>query len=216
MVRKNQLPQFPNDYLNEKAKEYDTLIWMERNQKRATIMALNYLYSEDLGENKQFRGPYLILDLGCGTGYSSEVMLENGHRVIGIDVLNDMIIKARNKKSFFQNHNNLELVLADINHLPLKSKSIDHVISISGYNFITYNRNSVKDKIKTVNNTAKYLYRVLKKETGRIIIEFYPKDEQELDLFVSSFKKNGFDGYLIKSKSNQKAGQTFLSLKKIR
>jgi len=216
MPRKSDPPKFPDSYLGEKAKEYDTLIWMERNQKKATFMALNYLYNEDLGENKQLRGPYLILDLGCGTGYSSEVLLENGHRVIGIDILNDMIIKARNKKSFFQNHNNLELVLADINHLPLKSKSIDHIISISGYNFITYNKNSVKDKIKTVNNTAKYLHRVLRKETGRIIIEFYPKDDEELDLFVSSFKKNGFDGYLIKSKPNQKAGQTFLSLKKIR
>ena len=35
MVRKNQLPQFPNDYLNEKADEYDSSKWMERNQKRS-------------------------------------------------------------------------------------------------------------------------------------------------------------------------------------
>jgi len=216
MPRKSDPPKFPDSYLGEKAKEYDTLIWMERNQKKSTKIAINYLYSEDLGENKQNGRPYLILDLGCGTGYSSEILLENGHKVIGIDVLSDMIIKARNKKKLFQNNNNLELILADINYLPLKSNSIDHIISISAYNFITYNRNSVRDKIKTINNTAKYLYKVLKSESGRIVIEFYPKDEQELDLFVSSFKKNGFDGYLIKSKPNQKAGQTYLNLKKIR
>ena len=214
MPRKSDPPKFPDSYIGEKATEYDTLIWMERNQKRATTMALNYLYSEDLGENKQFRGPYLILDLGCGTGYSSEVLLENGHRVIGIDVLKDMIIKARNKKSFFQNHNNLDLVLADINHLPLKSKSIDHIISISVYNFITYNRNSVRDKIKTVNNTAKYLHRILKNETGQIIIEFYPEDDQELTIFNKSFTRNGFEGFMVKNKPKQKSGQTFLLLKK--
>ena len=180
------------------------------------VLILHSMFIWDLVEDKQFRDPYLFLDLGCGTGYSSEVLLENGHKVIAIDILNDMIIKARNKKVLFQNHNNLELVLADINHLPLKTNSINHIISISAYNFITYNKNSVREKIKTVNNTAKYLHRVLKKNTSRIIIEFYPKDEQELDLFVSSFKKNGFDGYLIKSKPSQKAGQTFLSLKKIR
>jgi ubiquinone/menaquinone biosynthesis C-methylase UbiE len=127
-----------------------------------------------------------------------------------------MIIKARNKKILFQNNNNFELILADINYLPLKRNSIDHIISISAYNFITYNRNNERDKIKTINNTAKYLYKVLKSESGRIVIEFYPKDDEELDLFVSSFKKNGFDGYLIKSKPNQKAGQTYLNLKKIR
>jgi 18S rRNA (guanine1575-N7)-methyltransferase len=216
MPRKTDPPKFPDSYVGEKAEEYDTLIWMERNQKKSTNMALNYLYSEYSEDNKQFRGPYLFLDLGCGTGYSSEVLLENGHRVIGIEVLNDMIIKARNKKILFQNNNNFELILADINYLPLKRNSIDHIISISAYNFITYNRNNERDKIKTINNTAKYLYKVLKSESGRIVIEFYPKDDEELDLFVSSFKKNGFDGYLIKSKPNQKAGQTYLNLKKIR
>ena len=216
MPRKSEPPKFPDSYIGDKAKEYDTLIWMERNQKKSTKMALNYLYSEELGENIQIEGPYIFLDLGCGSGYSSEILLENGNKVIGIDVLSDMIIKARNKKQLFQNNDNFELILADINYLPLKKNSVDYVISISAYNFITYNRNSLRDKIKTINNTAKYLYKVLKNQTGRIVIEFYPKDEKELDLFVSSFKKNGFDGYLIKSKPNQKAGQTYLSLKKIR
>lgn len=216
MPRKTDPPKFPDSYVGEKAEEYDSLIWMERNQKTSTEMALNYLYNEYLGCNKQFRGPYLFLDLGCGTAYSSEILLENGHKVIGVDVLSDMIIKARNKKKLFPNNNNFELILADINYLPLKRNSIDHIISISAYNFITYNRNYERDKIKTINNTAKYLYKVLKSESGRIVIEFYPKDDEELDLFVSSFKKNGFDGYLIKSKPNQKAGQTYLSLKKIR
>ena len=102
MPRKSNPPKFPNSYLGEKAKEYDTLIWMERNQKKSTKMAINYLYREDLGENKQYGKPYLILDLGCGTGYSSEILLENGHKVVGIEVLSDMIIKARKKNTYFR------------------------------------------------------------------------------------------------------------------
>ena len=44
-------------------------------------MALNYLYNENLEENNQFREQFLFLDLGCGTGYSSEILLENGIKI---------------------------------------------------------------------------------------------------------------------------------------
>ena len=68
-------------------------------------------------------------------------------------------------------------------------------------------------KKKAVNNTAKYLNRILKKQ-GRIIIEFYPENEKELDLFSKSFIINGFNGYMIKNNPKQKSGQTFLLMKK--
>ncbi|MHA1479787.1 MAG: hypothetical protein ACTSPU_16480, partial [Promethearchaeota archaeon] len=68
------------------------------------------------------------------------------------------------------------------------------------------------DLSKTVNNTASYLKKVLK-PNGRIVIEFYPKDEKELNAFISSFKENGFDGFTVKKDPNQKSGQTFLLLK---
>ena len=58
-----------------------------------------------------------------------------------------------------------------------------------------------------------YLKKILK-PNGRIIIEFYPKDEEELNLFISSFNNNGFDGFMIKKNPAQKAGQTYLLLKK--
>jgi hypothetical protein len=49
-----------------------------------------------------------------------------------------------------------------------------------------------------------------------MVLEFYPNDEQELNLFKSSFTNNGFDGFMIKQNPNQKSGQTFLLLKKIK
>jgi ubiquinone/menaquinone biosynthesis C-methylase UbiE len=153
----------------------------------------------------------LILDLGCGTGFSSEIMVENGNRVIGIDILIDMLSKAKAKKEFLKEEKDLELILADINYLPIKQSAIDHIISISAYNFIIHGK--INDVIKTVNNTARYMKKVLM-PNGRVIIEFYPKDEKELEIFVSSFKDNGFDGFLIKNDPNQKSGQTFLLLKK--
>jgi ubiquinone/menaquinone biosynthesis C-methylase UbiE len=218
MVRKNLLPQFPNDYLNEKAEEYDSSKWMERNQKRSTILSIQYLFDEKLnGQNEiglEMGNSFLLLDLGCGTGFSSEILIENGFHVIGIDMLPDMILKAKEKKKNLKENQILELILADINHLPIKAKKIDHIISISSYNFITHGYVNYGERVKLLNETATYLNKILKKR-GRIIIEFYPKDDHELDIFTKSFIKNGFEGFMVKNNPKQKSGQTYLLLKKI-
>jgi len=213
MVRKNQLPQFPHDYLNEKAEEYDSSKWMERNQKRSTLLSIQYLFDEKLDDKEddgiEMGTPLLVLDLGCGTGFSSEILVENGFKVIGIDILPDMIFKAREKKD----EKNLELILADINYLPIKANIFDHIISVSSYNFITYGKENYGEKVKLLSETANYLNKILKKK-GRIIIEFYPKDDHELNIFNKSFINNGFEGFMVKSNPKQKSGQTFLLLKK--
>ena len=217
MSKHDSTPKFPNSYLGNNSLDYDSSIWMERNQKKTTLLCLQYLYDERLDklEKPDFLKdePSCILDLGCGTGFSTEILLESGFRVVGVDVLHDMISKVKNKKNHMKNQNNLELILADINFIPLRRSSINHVISISAYNFITHKAESIREKTKIANNTAKYLYTLLK-PNGRIIIEFYPKDDNELDMFSSSFKTNGFTGFVVKQNPNQKSGQTFLLLKK--
>ena len=217
MVRKNRLPIFPDDYIEEKAEEYDSSKWMERNQKRITSLTIQYLFDKKLSESNGNRiemgEPYLILDLGCGTGYSSEELIQNGFRVVGIDILYDMLSKAREKKKISNHLKILELILADINFLPIRVNSVDHIISISSYNFITHGLENFGEKVKLINDTSKYLNSILK-QNGRIVIEFYPKDDAELTMFNKSFVNNGFNGFMIKKNPNQKSGQTFLLLKK--
>lgn len=215
--RKNRLPKFPEDYLNDKAEEYDSSRWMERNQKRSTLYSLRYLVDEKLNDREdngiEMGASPLILDLGCGSGFSSEILIENGFRVIGIDILYDMLSKAREKKRNFEDYKDLELILADINYLPIKPNSVHHILSISSYNFITYGMENFGEKVKLINDTAKYLHKILKNK-GRIIIEFYPKDEMELKMFNKSFTTNGFSGFMVKQNPKQKSGQTYLLLKK--
>jgi ubiquinone/menaquinone biosynthesis C-methylase UbiE len=190
---------------------------MERNQKRTTELTIEYLYDEKLNTNNgiglKIERSSLIIDLGCGTGYSSEVLIQNGFRVIGIDILYDMLSKAREKKKDLKEFKSLELILADINFLPIRLNSVDHLISISSYNFITCGLENFGEKVKLLNDTAKYLNKILKKY-GRIIIEFYPNDDIELKMFNKSFINNGFEGFMVKSNPYQKSGQTFLLLKK--
>ncbi|MFX1257753.1 MAG: class I SAM-dependent methyltransferase [Promethearchaeota archaeon] len=217
MGRRDKIPKFPDSYIGKKAEEYDNLKSMERNQKKNTTKCIQYLFDEKLSkgtDNIQKDGQYLVLDLGCGSGFSLEVLIQQGFRVIGVDVLFDMLSKANEKKKLHR-YRNANLILADVNNLPLKNKKIDHIISVSAYNFITYNKDGLGEKRKVINNTAKYLNKILKKN-GRIIIEFYPENKKELDLFCNSFITNGFEGFMVKKKPNQKSGQIFLLLKKKR
>ena len=79
MVRKKQVPKFPEDYINAKAEEYNNSTWMERNQKRTTLLSIKYLFEDRLQDNGEngilIEDSLLILDLGCGTGFSSEVLI---------------------------------------------------------------------------------------------------------------------------------------------
>ncbi len=217
MSENNRLPKFPDSYIGDKAKEYNNSNWMERNQKKTTLLCIQYLYdtkldllsTQDFLEDKE----YIILDLGCGTGFSSEVLAESGFRVIGVDILKDMLYKAKFKAKDCSNYNSVHYILADINYLPLKENSIDHVISVSAYNFIVSEKRELGDKLKTLNIVATTIHKILK-QAGRVVIEFYPKDEKELELFTSSFKKNNFNGFIVKSNLKQKSGQQFLLLKK--
>ncbi|MFW9773433.1 MAG: class I SAM-dependent methyltransferase [Candidatus Thorarchaeota archaeon] len=217
MVNKNRLPKFPDDYLKEKADDYENSKWMGRNQKRSTLLCIKYLFDENLRDLKQknisMEDSPLVLDLGCGTGFSSEILIDHGFKVVGIDILPDMLMKAQEKKQKLNHLRKLELILADINNLPIKPKKVNHIISISSYNFIIYGLENKGEQVKLLNDTAKFLNKILKNK-GRIIIEFYPKNDKELKMFGKSFINNGFEGYSIKNNPNQKSGQTFLLLKK--
>ncbi len=216
MVRKKR-PIFPDDYTKKNAEEYNTSIWMERNQKKSTILSLEYLFGEKLEDKEEQNinpeDSFLILDLGCGTGFSSEILIEKGYRVIGIDILSDMLLKVKEKKSIYQELHGLELILADIKNLPFKNEKFDHIVSISAYNFIINEIHNLRNKINILNNTANALNKILKGQ-GRIVIEFYPENEKDLELFNKSFINNGFEGFMVKGNPRQQAGQTFLLLKK--
>lgn len=217
MSRKTSNPSFPDSYIGSMSNDYNNSIWMERNQKKTTSICLHYLYDKKLNDidhgKTLIEEKSLVLDLGCGTGFSSEIMTTYGFRVVGVDILKDMLFKAGEKKRLYPEYSKIEFILADINSLPLREMTIDHVLSVSAYNFITHGLLENKEKEKRINTTARYLYEILK-PLGRIILEFYPLDEQELNSYISSFINNGFNGFLIKKHEKQKSGQTFILLKK--
>lgn len=89
-----------------------------------------------------------VLDLGCGTGLdlilSAEKVGSNG-RVIGVDMTDEMLLKARRNISA-SGHKNIDVRKGLIESLPVQSNSIDWVISNCVIN-LSADKNRVFDEI---------------------------------------------------------------------
>lgn len=68
-----------------------------------------------------------ICDLGCGDGYGSFKLADNGYEVTGIDVSDEMIEKARS----LEKPGRLDFYKGDIASLAFPSQSFDGIIAIN-------------------------------------------------------------------------------------
>jgi len=91
------------------------------------------LFIEELKE-RGYKFGGLNIDLGCGNGKFFEIFKNFSNKLIGIDnsirSLKFAKIRIFQKKFKNQNLNNIELILADMNKLPLRERSIDNIFSI--------------------------------------------------------------------------------------
>lgn len=102
----------------------------------------------------------VVLDLGSGAGFDSFLAVRkvgDTGRVIGVDMTEEMLIKARNLAEKY-GFKNIEFRHGDIEALPVEDESIDVIISNCVINL-------APDKLKVF----KEAYRVLKK-TGRMYV----------------------------------------------
>jgi 18S rRNA (guanine1575-N7)-methyltransferase len=150
----------PNYYSEENAKLYELSGAFKRIQESMAADALS------IGD---FEPDSFVLDMGCGTGFSLNVLKKFGFRAVGIDASFEMLKYAKGKK--------FEVILADMAYLPFKDESFDNLISISAIQWADAQKyGKVLDEIK----------RVIKKGA---IVQFYPKEKKEFDYFFSLSKK---------------------------
>jgi ubiquinone/menaquinone biosynthesis C-methylase UbiE len=155
------LGQKANDYYSkENARLYELSGAFRRIQESMTADALSI---------SNFEPNSFILDLGCGTGFSLNVLKKAGFNIIGLDISFEMLKYAKDKK--------FNVVLANMNNLPFKNESFDYLVSISAIQW-----SDIKDYSKVLDE----IKRVIKKEA---IIQFYPKEKEEFDYFLKLSRK---------------------------
>jgi SAM-dependent methyltransferase len=203
-------------YYKENAKFYSSSNWMAKNQIDSTERALELLEDPRIGGMLAEPINHLILlDLGCGNGFSSYVCEVQGFIVIGLDLSIDMLMENVHQQQTFnlgyeRKAQNRVLINASIEKLPIRDRSIDHIISISAFNFVLDKSNSKREKIKILSKISDELFHILK-QNGRIVIEFYPH-KKDLDYYLINFKKN-YTGGLVIDFPNLRKEKKFLILK---
>ena len=123
-----------------------------------------------------------ILDVGCGTGNFSIKLAEMGCKVVGIDVSEEMLNKARKKAK--DKGLDIEFYKMDVYNMDFSEESFDGVFSMAAFEFI-------KDPQKAYDE----MYRVLKKN-GNLLIGTINRESKWGELYLSKpFQENSVFKY---------------------
>lgn len=101
----------------------------------------------------------LVLDVGCGSGRFTEIALSSGARVVAVDYSSSVEACWEN----MPNHPNLEVVQADIYHLPFALETFDFVYCFG----VLQHTPNPKEAFKALPLQLK--------PTGKLAVDIYPK-----------------------------------------
>ncbi|KAI1503115.1 S-adenosyl-L-methionine-dependent methyltransferase [Biscogniauxia marginata] len=190
-------------YNDTEARKYTTSSRIQNIQAAMTNRALELL---DLSS------PSLILDVGCGSGLSGEILSsvppdEGGpHAWIGMDVSASMLDVA------LQRDVEGDLLLADIGQgVPFRPGSFDAAISISAIQWLCNAESSELSPVGRLSRFFNGLYAALKRG-GRAVCQFYPKNDEQKKMITSAAVKAGFGAGLLEDDPETKNVKVYLVL----
>uniref|UniRef100_A0A914XPE3 18S rRNA (guanine-N(7))-methyltransferase n=1 Tax=Plectus sambesii TaxID=2011161 RepID=A0A914XPE3_9BILA len=149
----------------------------------------------------------LILDVGCGSGLSGEVVTDAGHMWIGMDISLPMLNVAVEREV------SGDLILKDMGHgVPFKAGTFDGAISISALQWLCHANASDQNPRKRLLRFFQSLYASLARG-ARAVFQFYPENSDQSELITQQAVKAGFSGGLVIDFPNSsKAKKVFLVL----
>ncbi|KAI1630723.1 S-adenosyl-L-methionine-dependent methyltransferase [Biscogniauxia mediterranea] len=190
-------------YNDTEARKYTTSSRIQNIQASMTNRALELL---DLDS------PSLILDVGCGSGLSGEILSavppdEGGPHVwIGMDISASMLDVA------LQRDVEGDLLLADIGQgVPFRAGTFDAAISISAIQWLCNAESSELSPIGRLSRFFNGLYASLKRG-GRAVCQFYPKNDEQKKMITGAAVKAGFGAGLLEDDPDTKNVKVYLVL----
>jgi 18S rRNA (guanine1575-N7)-methyltransferase len=158
------------------------------------------------------RSPSLILDVGCGSGLSGEILSrvpsEAGgpHTWIGMDISPSMLDVA------LQREVDGDLLLADIGQgVPFRPGSFDAAISISAIQWLCNAESSDVNPEGRLRRFFESLYASLRRG-GRAVCQFYPKNDVQRNMISSAAIKAGFGAGILEDHPGTKNSKLYLVL----
>lgn len=190
-------------YNDSEARKYTTSSRIQNIQASMTRRALALL---------NLKSPSLILDVGCGSGLSGEILSslppsEGGpHTWIGMDLSPSMLDIA------LQRDVEGDLMLADIGQgVPFRPGTFDAAISISAIQWLCSADSSDVSPQGRLSRFFNGLYASLRRG-GRAVCQFYPKNDQQRDMITQAAVKAGFGAGLLEDDPDTKNVKLYLVL----
>lgn len=121
-----------------------------------------------------------VLDVGCGTGNFSIKLAKMGCKVVGIDVSEEMLKKAREKVK--AEGLDIEFHEMDIYDLNFEDNSFDAVFSMAAFEFIEYPEKAIDELFRVAKNDSEILIGTISRDSswGRLYLS---KEYQENSVF---------------------------------
>ncbi|KAK4454522.1 S-adenosyl-L-methionine-dependent methyltransferase [Podospora aff. communis PSN243] len=203
MSRPEDTLQADVHYNDTEARKYTTSSRIQTIQASMTHRALELL---------DLKSPSFILDIGCGSGLSGEILSdippsEGGPHVwVGMDISPSMLDVA------LQRDVEGDLFLADMGQgVPFRAGTFDAAISISAIQWLC---NAESSETSPAGRLARFfngLYASLKRG-GRAVCQFYPKNDVQKQMITSAAVKAGFGAGLLEDDPETKNAKIYLVL----
>ncbi|KAF8519486.1 williams-Beuren syndrome critical region protein 22 [Hysterangium stoloniferum] len=193
----------PEIYYNDtEAKKYTQ---NTRNQEIQASMTYRALELLALPEGK----PSFVLDIGCGSGLSGEILEEEGHVWAGVDISPSMLEVALERDV------EGDLFLQDIGQgFGFRPGSFDGAISISVLQWL-FNAETSHPTSSPPHRLTRFfttLHSALK-NPSRAVFQFYPTSDSQITLCSTIARRAGFGGGIVVDYPNsKKARKVFLCL----
>ncbi|KAG2041628.1 S-adenosyl-L-methionine-dependent methyltransferase [Suillus americanus] len=189
-------------YGDAEAKKYTQNTRNQQIQADMTYRALELL-------NLPPDEPAFLLDIGCGSGLSGEILEEEGHIWTGVDIAPSMLEVA------LQRDIDGDLFLQDIGQgFGFRPGSFDGAISISVLQWLLNAETSHPTSSPPHRLTRFFttLHSALR-NPSRAVFQFYPTSDDQIQLITSIAQKAGFGGGVVVDYPNsKKARKVFLCL----
>jgi 18S rRNA (guanine1575-N7)-methyltransferase len=193
----------PQDFYDEKeARKYNGSSRIINIQAEITKRAVQML---SLPDDKSC----YLLDVGCGSGLSGEVIEDLGHYWVGCDISSSMLEVANERETSSTGN----LIHSDMGQgLPFRPGTFDGVISISALQWLCYSESNEQDPKLRLNRFFSSLYSILKRN-AKAVLQFYPENPEQALLIAQSASKVGFTGGIVIDYPNSsKAKKYYLCL----
>jgi 18S rRNA (guanine1575-N7)-methyltransferase len=183
-------------YNDSEAKKYTVNTRIQAIQADMSYRALELL---NLPEDKCC----YLLDIGCGSGLSSEVLEDEGHVWVGVDISPSMLEVAKERD--IQG----DMFLQDIGDgFGFRPGTFDGAISISVIQWLCNADKKYHNPKKRLTRFFSTLYSALARG-ARAVFQFYPENPDQVELIVGSAMKCGFTGGLVVDYPNSSKAKKF-------